>query len=334
MFNLPLLDKFFNFILNEKKKLLFNDRLNCIITPTILLIFAIILTTKQHIGKPINCITPSEFGREWAAYAENYCFLNPLYPSLKNKNKPLINIKNFSYYSWVPFILSLQSLMFHAPSIIWHYIIKTSIFNYKNLFIDQNQDSIRFAILSLNGNKFINKNFYTSIYLLLKIFYVANIILQYYIVTKFLGFNYLLWGIEFILTKNLENFTYINYCELSIMTLGNLQTYSIQCFLSINILNKLVFLSLWFWFAFLLACNIFTIMNFLITFIYSYRLNHFKRYLKNCYMSKFISHFVSSDIYLLFLFIESQSNIVNTMQFCSLLYKIYRDTEFNKDIIT
>ena len=334
MFNLPLIDKFFYSILNEKKNLLFNDRLNCMITPIILLIFAIILTTKQQIGKPINCITPSEFPPGWQDYAENYCFLNPLYPELKNKTNLLINIKNFSYYSWIPLILSLQSLMFYIPSIIWHYATKLSIINCKNSFMDQNQDFIRFAILSLKGNKFFDNNYYTSIYLSIKILYVVNIILQYYIVTKFLGFNYFIWGIQFILTGDLENFTYINYCELSIMTLGNLQNYSIQCFLSINMLNKLVFMSLWFYFVVVFICNLYTILHFFIANFYVFRLKHFKKYLKNYYMPKFISQFISADIYLLFLFIESHANIVNTMHFCSLLYGIYRDTEFNKDIIT
>ena len=39
----------------------FTDRLNCRYTPCILLVLALIITTKQYVGEPIACWCPDHF---------------------------------------------------------------------------------------------------------------------------------------------------------------------------------------------------------------------------------------------------------------------------------
>ena len=61
MFNLPIFDRILNYILNSDRKHFLADKLNFIYTPTILIFFALIISSKQLIGSPINCIIPFEY---------------------------------------------------------------------------------------------------------------------------------------------------------------------------------------------------------------------------------------------------------------------------------
>ena len=131
-----------------------------------------------------------------------------------------------------------------------------------------------------------------------------------------------------------ESFNYMNYCNFYFRTLGNsIQEYTIQCFLSINYFNKTIFIFLWFWFIILLCINLLSVFHLAITFLHVYRMRHFKKYLKGCHLDRFVNKFISSDIYLLFQFIENDSNIIDTNNFCDQLYKIYIESEFTTDVV-
>lgn len=56
MFNLPLIDEILRCIIKTNKKYLPNDNLNCIVSPTILLVFIVFITTKQQIGTPVGVL--------------------------------------------------------------------------------------------------------------------------------------------------------------------------------------------------------------------------------------------------------------------------------------
>ena len=334
MFNLPLLDKMLSAFFNGKKKFLLNDKLNCMITPVILIIFVIIVSTKQNIGKPLNCITPTEFRSGWEEFVENYCFLNGVYPAAANESLPLRSKNCSNFYVWVPIILSLQSLLFYVPYVVWCYITRLSIINCKIFQGSKNIEFYKIAVFTLKGSSFIDKNYYSLMYMLLKIMFIINIFLQYYIYCKLLNANYFLWGVDVLSNNYVENFNYINYCDFYFRTLGNsIQEYTIQCFLSINYFNKIIFIFLWFWLIILFCVNLFSVLHFIITFLHVYRMQHFKRYLKCQHLDRFVNKFISSDIYLLFQFIENDSNIIDTNNFCAQLYKIYIESEFNKDVV-
>ncbi|KHJ82930.1 Innexin [Oesophagostomum dentatum] len=72
---------------------------------------------------------------------------------------------------------------------------------------------------------------------------------------KFLGQNDPYWGVR-ILSDILTgtdwelsgNFPRIAMCDFQVRVLGNLQRYSIQCVLSLNMFNEKIFLFLYFWF--------------------------------------------------------------------------------------
>uniref|UniRef100_A0A0N5ACX8 Innexin n=1 Tax=Syphacia muris TaxID=451379 RepID=A0A0N5ACX8_9BILA len=74
------------------------DRMNYVYTPTILLIFSILLTAKQYVGEPLQCWVPHQFKDGWEKYVERHCFIENTYfakideqfPDEEGKQKSII----------------------------------------------------------------------------------------------------------------------------------------------------------------------------------------------------------------------------------------------------
>lgn len=55
------------------------DRLNCVLTPSLLVMCAVLLTVRQVVNRPLACFLPTEFTERQAEYAEAYCWVEGLY---------------------------------------------------------------------------------------------------------------------------------------------------------------------------------------------------------------------------------------------------------------
>ena len=55
------------------------DRLNCVLTPSVLVVCAVLLTVRQVVNRPLACFLPTEFTERQAEYAEAYCWVEGLY---------------------------------------------------------------------------------------------------------------------------------------------------------------------------------------------------------------------------------------------------------------
>ena len=92
----------------------FVDRLNHRYTTFIFVIFAIVVTTRQYVGDPINCWAPAHFTSNYIDYTNKICWVSNTYYIPFN----VINIpenrqprKMINYYQWVSFGNSLQDLI-------------------------------------------------------------------------------------------------------------------------------------------------------------------------------------------------------------------------------
>ncbi|KAK2143327.1 hypothetical protein LSH36_853g00037 [Paralvinella palmiformis] len=99
----------------------FSDRLSHRYSTAILVIFAIVVSTKQYVGEPINCWVPAHFTGNHEEYANNYCWIRNTYylPYDEYIPKEGEDKHMIPYYQWIPMILLVQALLFYLPCMVW-----------------------------------------------------------------------------------------------------------------------------------------------------------------------------------------------------------------------
>jgi innexin len=101
----------------------FYDRLSRRYSVILLIIFTILVSTKQYVGEPIACFCPAHFTGTHVEYTNNICWISntyfvsfdrllPKYPDPKTE-------RFIYFYQYVPLILIIQAILFYIPSIIW-----------------------------------------------------------------------------------------------------------------------------------------------------------------------------------------------------------------------
>ena len=326
MFNIPILDRILKVILNGRRKHLLSDKLNSVLTPCILIFFSIIISSKQLIGNPINCIIPQEFKTVWDNYVENYCFLAKVYHvSIKEPipfNSTERNERSFSFYSWIPIILTIQALTFSIPLLIWDYFTENTLINYqKFLTDDQKEGFFRFYMKKTRNTVQFKRLYLTLLYFVIKLFYILNILFQFFTLSRFFGFDFLQWGYRVFTEDDFEYFPYINYCDFYIRQLSNsVQIHTVQCFFSVNLFNKFVFVFVWFWLIALFLINLVTFLYWLFLFSPFYKGYFIRNYVNSLFIQKFVLKY---DFFLLLLFINALENPAFIYDFIGSLHSIW-----------
>ena len=111
-------------------------------------------------------------------------------------------------------------------------------------------------------------NYLVVLYLFCKIVYIANVLIQLFALNAFMGHTFSAYGIDVI--KSLANgedwvdsyrFPRVTMCDFKVRRLGNVQRYTVQCVLPINLFNEKIFLFVWFWMVFVAAVGCFSLLN-------------------------------------------------------------------------
>jgi hypothetical protein len=101
-------------------------------------------------------------------------------------------------------------------------------------------------------------------YLVTKALYVINVVAQLYLMNKFLETDKYQWY-GFAVIRDLIHgrdwessgfFPRVSICDFTVRQVANIQKYSVQCVLVINIFNEKIFILLWFWYTILLAVTV------------------------------------------------------------------------------
>ncbi|CAK5080788.1 unnamed protein product [Meloidogyne enterolobii] len=95
----------------------------------------------------------------------------------------------------------------------------------------------------------------SCLYLFIKCFYTANILLQFSLLNAALKSDeYLFYGFQ-VISDLFEGkaWTKVTLCDFEVRYLANLNRYTVQCALLINIINEKVFTFFWLWYCLLLC---------------------------------------------------------------------------------
>ena len=100
-----------------------SDKLSHKYTTAMLIIFAVVVSTKQYVGNPIDCWVPAHFSGSWEEYTNSYCWIkNTYYLPFEDyipKHHEGDKRETITYYQWVPLILLVQALFFYFPRMTW-----------------------------------------------------------------------------------------------------------------------------------------------------------------------------------------------------------------------
>lgn len=138
---------------------------------------------------------------------------------------------------------------------------------------------------------FCNKKagkYLVALYLFVKVLYVLNAIGQIFILNAFLSTKFSFYGFEFLENLNSDRpwresprFPRVTLCDFQIRQLQNVQRFTVQCVLPINLFNEKIFIFIWFWLIFIAILAVYN----LFMWIYLVMLNvnktqYCKKYLK------------------------------------------------------
>jgi len=153
-------------------------------------------------------------------------------------------------------------------------------------------------------------------------------------------------------------FPRVTMCDFKIRTLGNLQNWSIQCVLMINMFNEKIFMFLWWWFLIVVILTAINIIYWIIAITSKSTRRHFlSRYLAVCFHLKqkenddkeicpeieeakteSASHFIETKLrpdvtFLLRLIAANQGDVVTT-EIVNALWNIYQTKDIQLKVET
>lgn len=247
------------------------------LTFIILVASSILVTSRQYIGEHINCIQDS--AAVPAKVINNYCFISATFsiPRTTPIAKGEISIFGLgsyteeddvvyhAYYQWVPFVLFGQALMFYTPYALWKIWESSKIRNIiqgLNIFTLKEHPDDRckkediladYLVTNLHEHNGWAIRFFTC-----ELLNLLNVIGQIFLTDKFLGGEFLRYGIEVInfLDADPETrvdpmarvFPRITKCVFhKYGSSGTIQKHDAMCILALNIMNEKIYTFLWFW---------------------------------------------------------------------------------------
>ncbi len=111
-------------------------------------------------------------------------------------------------------------------------------------------------------------NYLVVLYVFSKLLFIANVIGQLFILNAFLGTNFNMYGIDVLreISQGIDwtesaRFPRVTMCDFMVRRLGNVQRYTVQCVLPINLFNEKIYLFIWFWMVFVAAMSCFSLLS-------------------------------------------------------------------------
>jgi len=253
----------------------------------IMLTAVALVTSRQFIGNPINCMSDSIS----SSIMDVYCWIHSTYSvndqfdGVKGVDHPHPGLgpddttgegggyTHHKFYQWVVFVLTLQAGMFYLPRLLW----KTTEGGVMKLLTAGLSDITAFMNKDTRGDgveliaKYYNlrhshRGTYFIKFVTCEVLNFANVIGQIYLTDMFLGYQFTKFGRN-VLSQSEEDlntradpmnkvFPKVTKCTFNKYgPSGTIQKHDALCVLPLNIINEKIYIFLYFWFVFLAAIS-------------------------------------------------------------------------------
>lgn len=253
-------------------------RLHYKATVIILIAFSLLVTSRQYIGDPIDCIVDEIPPNVMDTYCWIYSTftipnrrgvvgMDVVQPGVRNHVEGVDDIKYHKYYQWVCFTLFFQAILFYVPRYLWKTWEGGRI---KMLVLDLNCPVVtedakcgkRKLLVDYFTLNLHSQNFYAFRFFFCEILNFVNVVGQIYFMDFFLDGEFSTYGADVVKFTELEPedredpmsrvFPKVTKCTFhKYGASGTVQKFDGLCVLPLNIVNEKIYVFLWFWFIIL-----------------------------------------------------------------------------------
>jgi len=247
----------------------------------IFVFFALLVLAKQYVGEPLQCWIPAEFPGTWEKFSETLCFIENTYYANGTipTNKADRQKAELRYYQWIPFIFALQALICYMPKAIYKFLYSFSDVRFEELLNQAYKNTKK----GKNTNDELTKEFMEQrkrrqqrsgwskgsylavIYIVMKILFVIEIVVNLSLLNYFIGTTDLLWGWKILVNlvsgvhwQDNGHFPRVTFCDVTVRDVGQVRTHTIQCVLMMNMFIEKMYIILW---VFMFIAFIVSILN-------------------------------------------------------------------------
>lgn len=270
-------------------------RFHWLITSALLIACSAVVTTRQYVGTPIDCIQTDEIP---TSVLNTYCWIHSTFtiPSAFTKKVgvevPHPGIENtrgtdgrkyYAYYQWVCFALFIQGILFYVPYYLWKLwegglMRAISMGMQIALITDQEKGHKRKILIDYLYSHLKHHKFYAIKYFLCEVICLGNLIGQMWFMNWFFDNQFLLFGWDIIKYSHKDQedrvdpmifvFPRMTKCLFhTIGSSGDIQKHDALCMLTLNVVNEKIYIGIWFWFVILLVLTIMLLCYRLLTFM-------------------------------------------------------------------
>jgi len=255
-------------------------RLHYKVSMMIMLCGCILVTSRQYIGDPIDCIAEGVPG----GIMDTYCWIHSTFSIPEQwvgkqgidhphagigPIQPGKDVKYHKYYQWVCFVLFFQAGLFYIPRYIWKYneggrlamLVHDMLLPIYVIEKSQRVDRLSIIVKYFKMNRG-QHGLYAAKFFFCEFLNLANVIGQMFFVDMFLGGEFTKYGMEAMSFTEMQSnqrgdpmavvFPKVTKCTFhKYGPSGTIQTHDGLCVLPLNIINEKIYVFMWLWFVLL-----------------------------------------------------------------------------------
>jgi len=253
-------------------------RLHYKATVMVLVCASVLVTSRQYIGDPIDCMADGVPG----GIMDTYCWIHGTFSiperwvGKQGKDIPHPGVAPIAwegeepvyhkYYQWVCYVLFLQAGMFYFPRQLWKTseggrlrMLVEGMYE-PRMVVDKSARSERISTIV----KYFRDNrgghtFYFLRFITCEVLNFVNVIGQMFLMDKFLGYEFSTYGLSVLGYTNMDAkerpdpmavvFPKVSKCSFhKYGPSGTVERHDGLCVLPLNIINEKIYIFLWFWF--------------------------------------------------------------------------------------